>query len=104
VALRTTLTVIGLLGVGSFPLFMGVVPAETLSLRRAATAMGLVVGAGEITGGAFSPLIAGNLADHFGLATPLLMAAAMSLVAAVLALGLIETNPRFVARAVVQGA
>jgi MFS family permease len=104
VALMTTLTVIGWLGVGSFPLFMGVVPAETLSLRRAATAMGLVVGAGEITGGAFSPLIAGNLADHFGLATPLLMAAAMSLVAAVLAVGLIETNPRFVARAVVQGA
>ncbi len=104
VALMTTLTVIGWLGVGSFPLFMGVVPAETLSLRRAATAMGLVVGAGDLTGGAFSPLIAGNLADHFGLATPLVMAAVMSLVAAVLALGLIETNPRFVARAVAQGA
>jgi hypothetical protein len=35
---------------------------------------------------------------------PLIMATVMPLVAAVLALGLIETNPRFVARAVVQGA
>jgi MFS family permease len=104
VLLMTTLTVIGWIGVGSFPLFMGVVPAETLSLRRAATAMGLVVGAGEITGGAFSPLIAGKLADHFGLTMPLIMAAVMSLLAAVLALGLIETNPRIVARAVAQPA
>jgi MFS family permease len=104
VPLMTTLTVIGWLGVGSFPLFMGVVPAETLSLRRAATAMGLVVGAGEITGGAFSPLIAGNLADHFGLSAPLVMAAAMSLLAAVLAVGLLETNPRFVARPLAQAA
>jgi MFS family permease len=93
--LMTVLAVIGWIGVGSFPLFMGVVPAETLLLRRAATAMGLVVGVGEITGGAFSPLIAGALADHFNLAMPLVMAAAMSLLAAVLALGLIETNPRF---------
>jgi len=104
VVLMTTLAVIGWIGVGSFPLFMGVVPAETLSMRRAATAMGLVVGVGEITGGAFSPLIAGALADHFSLAMPLVMAAAMSLLAAVLALGLIETNPRFVTRAVVQAA
>ena len=42
---------IGWIGAGSFPLFMGVVPSETLSLRRAATAMGLVIGVGEIGGG-----------------------------------------------------
>jgi MFS family permease len=104
VVLMTALTVIGWIGVGSFPLFMGVVPAETLSLRRAATAMGLVVGVGEITGGAFSPLLAGALADHFNLAMPLVMGGAMSLLAAVLALGLIETNPRFATRTIAQGA
>jgi MFS family permease len=83
---------------------MGVVPSETMSARRAATAMGLVIGFGEITGGVISPLIAGGLADRFSLSMPLIMATVMPLVAAVLALGLIETNPRFVARAVVQGA
>jgi MFS family permease len=104
IVLMTSLTVIGWIGAGSFPLFMGVVPSETMSARRAATAMGLVIGFGEITGGVISPLIAGALADSFSLATPLLMAAVMPLVAAVLALSLIETNPRFVARAVAQGA
>jgi MFS family permease len=100
----TTLAVIGWIGAGSFPLFMGVVPSETLSLRRAATAMGLVIGFGEITGGVLSPLAAGALADRFGLSMPLIMATVMPLIAAVLALGLIETNPRFVIRPVGQSA
>jgi MFS family permease len=104
VALMTVLMVIGWMGAGAFPLFMGVVPSETLSLRRAATAMGLVVGVGEIFGGVLSPLGAGSLADHLGLSVPLILAAVMPLVAAVLALGLIETNPRFVARAIGQSA
>jgi MFS family permease len=104
IAVMTGLMVIGWMGAGSFPLFMGVVPSETMSARRAATAMGLVIGFGEITGGVISPLIAGALADRFSLAMPLIMATVMPLLAAVLALGLIETNPRFVARTVVQGA
>ncbi len=100
VVLMTALMFIGWMGAGSFPLFMGVVPSETLSLRRAATAMGLVIGVGEIAGGVLSPLTAGALADHFGLSMPLIVAIVMPLVAAVLALGLIETNPRFATRAV----
>lgn len=102
VVLMTGLMVIGWIGAGAFPLFMGVVPSETLSLRRAATAMGLVIGVGEIVGGVLSPLSAGALADQFGLSAPLLLAAGMPLVAAVLALGLLETNPRFVSRAAAQ--
>jgi MFS transporter, ACS family, hexuronate transporter len=104
VIVMTALAVIGWIGAGSFPLFMGVVPSETLSLRRAATAMGLVIGFGEITGGVLSPLAAGALADRFGLSMPLIMATIMPLIAAVLALGLIETNPRFVIRPVGQRA
>jgi MFS family permease len=104
VVLMTSLMVIGWMGAGAFPLFMGVVPSEALSLRRAATAMGLVIGVGEIAGGVLSPLIAGALADHLSLSTPLILATVMPLVAAALALGLIETNPRFVTRAVAQMA
>jgi MFS family permease len=92
--LMTTLMFIGWLGAGSFPLFMGIVPAETLGSRGAATAMGLVVGVGELTGGFPAPLVGGWAAAHgFTLAVPLLLAAALPLVATVLALGLRETNP-----------
>ena len=100
----TTLMAVSWIGAGSFPLFMGVVPAETLSFRRAATAMGLVIGVGEIGGGVFSPLAAGKLADIFSLASPLIFQAIIPLVAAVLALGLRETNPRFAGSAVVEVA
>jgi MFS family permease len=102
VALMTSLMFIGWMGAGAFPLFMGVVPSEASALRRAATAMGLVIGVGEIVGGVLSPLIAGALADHLSLTTPLILSAAMPIVAAVLAVALIETNPRFAARAVPQ--
>ncbi|HEX3836741.1 MAG TPA: MFS transporter [Steroidobacteraceae bacterium] len=104
VVLMTTLMAVSWIGAGSFPLFMGVVPAETLAFRRAATAMGLVIGVGEIGGGVLSPLVAGKLADLFSLAAPLIFQGIIPLVAAVLALGLRETNPRFALRAVAQGA
>jgi fucose permease len=104
VVLMTALMAVSWIGAGSFPLFMGVVPAETLSLRRAATAMGLVIGVGEIGGGVLSPLVAGKLADLFTLASPLMFQAVIPLIAAILALGLRETNPRFAIHAVAQGA
>jgi MFS transporter, ACS family, hexuronate transporter len=104
VVAMTALMAISWVGAGSFPLFMGVVPAETLSLRRAATAMGLVIGVGEIGGGVISPLIAGKLADQFGLDSPLIFQAIIPVLAAVLAVGLRETNPRFAPRAIVQPA
>jgi predicted MFS family arabinose efflux permease len=90
----SALMFVGWVGLGVFPLFMGVVPAETLGPRNAATAMGLVIGAGELTGGVAAPLAAGRLADLYGLSAPLLVAAAMALVAGGLAVWLKETNPR----------
>jgi predicted MFS family arabinose efflux permease len=102
VVLMTILMAVSWIGAGSFPLFMGVVPAETLSFRRAATAMGLVIGVGEIGGGVLSPLAAGKLADLFSLAAPLMFQAIIPLLAAVLALGLRETNPRFAGNAIGQ--
>jgi MFS transporter, ACS family, hexuronate transporter len=104
VVAMTALMAISWVGAGSFPLFMGVVPAETLSLRRAATAMGLVIGVGEIGGGVISPLIAGKLADQFGLDSPLIFQTIIPVFAALLALGLRETNPRFAPSAIGQPA
>ncbi len=41
--LLTALMFVGWMGLGTFPLFMGVIPTETVGRRCAATAMGLVV-------------------------------------------------------------
>ncbi len=86
------------LGIGVFPLFMGVVPGETLGHARAATAMGLVVAVGELSGGFLGPLAGGALADRFSLQAPLLIQGAMALMAGVVAFGLVETNPRVLGR------
>ncbi len=104
VGLMTALMAISWVGAGSFPLFMGVVPSETISARRAATAMGLVIGVGEIGGGALSPVIAGRLADLSTLAAPLIFQTVTPLIAALLALGLRETNPRFAGGAAARSA
>ena len=36
---------------GTFPLFMGTIPSETIPARYVATSLGLMVGIGEIVGG-----------------------------------------------------
>jgi MFS family permease len=84
---------IGWLGTGAFPLIMGVVPAETLPPRYAATAIGLVMGVGEVVGGAGAPTAGGWAADLTTLSAPIQIAAACALCAAVLSLFLRETAP-----------
>ena len=79
---------------GTFPLFMGTIPSETIPARYVATSMGLTVGVGEILGGVSAPALAGTAADHYGLTAPLVIQAACALVGALLALALKETAPR----------
>ena len=88
----------GWLGLGTFPLFMGVIPIETVGRARAATAMGLVVMIGELTGGVFGPPIAGRLADTYGLEVALYIQGALAIGAGLTALFMIETNPLVLAR------
>ena len=86
---------IGWVGNGIFPMFMGAIPGETLPRSSIATAMGLVVGVGEILGGVGGPFLAGWLSDHTSLhlKAPMLLMAGCSLVAGVIALALKETAP-----------
>jgi predicted MFS family arabinose efflux permease len=98
VEVLTALMFLSWMGLGTFPLFMGVIPAETLGRARAATAMGMVVAVGELTGGVFGPPIAGRLADSFGLAVPLYVQIGLALAAGVTAFAVTETNPRVLAR------
>jgi ACS family hexuronate transporter-like MFS transporter len=83
---------------GVFPLFMGTIPSETVSARHVATALGLVMGTGEVLGGTFSPAIAGRAADLSGLSAPLWIMTGLCTVAGLLAFGLRETAPRRLAR------
>jgi MFS family permease len=84
---------IGWLGTGTYPLFMGTIPAETVSFRYAATCMGLIVCVGELIGGFLTPIAAGRAADLTTLQAPLFISAASAALAAVFSLFLIETAP-----------
>ena len=86
--------------IGTFPLFMATIPSETVDPRLTATALGLIMGAGEGVGGVISPALAGYAADVFGLNAPLWIMFVLPIVASLLALGLQETAPgRAIARA-----
>lgn len=85
---------VGWMGLGSFPLFMGVIPAETLGRARAATAMGFVVAVGEIVGGVFAAPLAGALADSRGLDAAMQLQLGLAALAGLTALLVRETNPR----------
>jgi MFS family permease len=88
-----TLIFIGWSASGTFPLFMGTVPSETIPARYVATSLGIVVGLGEILGGVSAPAIAGRAADHYGLQAPLVIMVICAIVGTVLALFLRETAP-----------
>ena len=88
-----TLIFFGWSASGTFPLFMGTVPSETIPARYVATSLGMVVGLGEILGGVGAPAIAGRAADHYGLQAPLIIMAVCAIVGTVLALFLRETAP-----------
>jgi len=84
---------IGWAVLGVYPIFMSIIPVETVGPASAAKALGLVVGAGELAGGVMGPAVAGYVADLSDLTAPLWIMAGLTALAAVLSLGLIETAP-----------
>ncbi len=78
---------------GTFPLFMGVIPGETISRRYSATAMGLIVFVGEVIGGFGINTLGGIFGDVYSMQATLLIQAACTLVGGALCLLLIETAP-----------
>ncbi|MFN4134091.1 MAG: MFS transporter [Novosphingobium sp.] len=83
---------------GLFPMFMATIPAESVDPRLTATLTGVVMGTGEVLGGVLAPFFAGALADAYGLVAPLWLMVCCAILSGVLALGLIESAPRVVAR------
>ena len=84
---------IGWSATGSFPLFMGVVPGESVSPKLAATSMGLVVCIGELVGGFASPTLAGMLSDQTTMQAPMYYCLICAFLSGIAALFLKETAP-----------
>lgn len=84
---------IGWSGTGAFPIFMGVVPGETVPKALTASSMGLVVCIGELIGGVSMPTIAGRVADATSLAAPVIVIAVCAFCGGVAALFIRETVP-----------
>jgi MFS family permease len=84
---------VGWLATGTFPMFMGVIPGESIPRRYAATAMGLVVCVGEVLGGSALVALAGKIADLTQLSTAILIMAASGALGCVLCFFLVETAP-----------
>jgi predicted MFS family arabinose efflux permease len=80
-------------GLGCFTLFMATIPAETVPPRAIASALGLIMGAGELLGGFVAPTVAGFAADKYGLQFAMWTSATGAIVACVLSCGLVETAP-----------
>ena len=84
---------VGWLASGTFPLYMGVIPGESMPPQYAATAMGLVVCVGEVLGGSGLVALAGKVADLTQLSNAVLMMAACGAIGCVLCFFLVETAP-----------
>ena len=74
-------------------LTVGPISAESVPAKLMSTASGIVVGTGEIFGGGIAPVIAGYVAQHYGIQYILHLAAGALVVGLVVALSLKETAP-----------
>jgi MFS transporter, ACS family, hexuronate transporter len=83
---------IGWIGTAAFALFMAVIPGETLPLRYAATATGVVACMGEVAGGAMQ-FLGGWISRLTTRAAPIQIAAVCALGGVILSLFLKETAP-----------
>jgi ACS family hexuronate transporter-like MFS transporter len=86
---------------GIFPLFMATIPSESVDPKHQATVLGLCMGTSEVLGGVLGPSIAGMTADRMGLTAPLWIMLGLTILSALLALGLRETAPRVLSRTLV---
>jgi MFS family permease len=78
---------------GNVALITGPIATESAPAGLISSAIGIVVGAGEIFGGGVAPIIAGGVADRFGLPSVLYVALAGVALGIVVCLFLRETAP-----------
>jgi MFS family permease len=84
----------GFFGIGTFPMYLGTLPTESVPPEFAGTAVSIPTGVGEIIGAAVMPTVAGILADKFGLFAPIWMATLACLAVCVVSVFYVETAPK----------
>ncbi len=82
---------------GNVALITGPIATEAAPIGLVSSAIGVVVGSGEIFGGGIAPSIAGFIAQHYGIQNVLLVALAGVVFGFLVCLFLAETAPRKVA-------
>jgi MFS transporter, ACS family, hexuronate transporter len=87
------LVFVGWAASGTFPIFMATIPSETIPTRLLATAIGVVMGVGEILGGVSAPTLAGHAADLHGMKWPMYIMTGCAAAGAFFAIFLRETAP-----------
>ena len=80
-------------GPGCFSLFGATIPAETVPRYLVATALGTVMGIGEILGAFLAPIVEGRAADRYGLSVTMWVAVGAGVLAALFSLLVRETAP-----------
>ncbi|RKS72279.1 sugar phosphate permease [Actinomadura pelletieri DSM 43383] len=93
-----TLMILTYTGLGCFTLFMATIPAETVPRAALATALGVIMGVGELAGGFLGPLVAGRASDIWGLEAAMFIAAGGAALVVALSFGLRETAPAVLRR------
>lgn len=88
------LFIAGVFGFGIAPIFLAIIPAETVPPRMTGSAVGIPTCIGELLGGVLMPIVAGGLADAFGLQYPMMMVGIAFAAIAIVSCAFIETAPR----------
>ena len=75
------------------PIFLYIIPGESIPKAYLSSAIALIILVGEVVGGTVGPLIAGMLADQYSLYAPLWVVGITSLIVCLLSFRLKETAP-----------
>jgi MFS family permease len=84
---------VGWLAGSAGPLYLAIMPTESVPADLRATAVAVTLGAGELVGGIFAPALVGAAADAHGLRVPFLVSIWLAVASGVVALFLHETAP-----------
>lgn len=80
---------------GTVPVVFSAIPSETLPINSTGKGIGFIAGAGEFVGGVLGPVIAGILADKYGMEMPFYVAAIAATIAFLASFSFTETKSSF---------
>jgi hypothetical protein len=86
------------IGLSSYPIYLVIIPTESVPFTLAATAIAVPQGLGEIIGATVFPTLGGRIADAYGLTYTVWVVVICSAIAFLSCFFLIETAPRILAK------